>query len=78
MSDDPELLLAAGDVAAAGGGAAAAVVFRAGRLGERVLIALLTVPVHALTSRPVTAAAAGGTTRPARRRGPRPPADRFA
>ena len=42
-------MLAAGDVAAAGGGAAAAVVFRAGRLGERVPIALLTVPVHPLT-----------------------------
>jgi len=77
MSEDPELLLAAGDVAACAVGAGA-VVFRAGRLGARVLIELLTVPLHALTSRPAMRAAARGSRRLAPARGPRPATDRFA
>jgi len=63
MSDDPEPLLAAGEAAGACSlGAPAAV--RLGRLtlGVRLLIALLTVPEHPVTSKPAARAAALRTT----------------
>src|SRR6266700_1940219 len=86
-SDDPEPLLAAGEVAGSAAfvvtgacalGAAAGL--RLGRLtlgrlalGARLLIALLTVPPHPVTSNPAARAAPRATTNLARCRGIRAP-----